>query len=84
MEKIGSIKYNKEYQVFIKKITDQYIKILEGDYPYNPDPNWERCSDYCPPPTKKQREKFHRERNVFALKWLKSNMITYEQWLKKF
>jgi hypothetical protein len=42
------------------------------------------CDDQCIPPTKKQKEIFHKERNTNALIWLKANMITYEQWLKKF
>ena len=84
MEKGIRVKYPKEYQAFVKKITDQYAKILEGEYPHNPNPNWQECSDYVPPPSKKQKEEFHKEQNIFALRWLKANLITYEEWLKKF
>lgn len=84
MEKNGRVKYNREYQIFIKKITDRYIKMLEGDCPMNTWSGHSMCDDQCIPPTKKQKEIFHKERNTNALIWLKANMITYEQWLKKF
>ena len=84
MEKSIGVKYPKEYQVFVKKITDQYAKMLEGECPYNTWSGHSMCDDQCIPPTKKQKKEFHKEQNIFALRWLKTNLITYEEWLKKF
>ena len=84
MEKGIIVKYPPEYQRFVKKITDQYIKMLEGDCPYNTWSGYSMCDDQCIPPTKEQKEKFHKERNIDAIIWLKRNLIPYEQWLKKF
>lgn len=73
-----TIKYSKEYMIFVKKITDKYISILTQEPPME----WDGiCFGSYRQPTDEEVSKFYKDLNELALKWLKDNMINYSDWL---
>lgn len=73
------MKYEKEYQIFVKEITDKFILMVTGELPIQ-----YFCGQMSDGPgrvpTEKEQQEFFRENNKYALKWLKENMITYDEW----
>jgi hypothetical protein len=80
------MKYIKEYQEHIKKITDTYISMLTCDDEDNiPLFRMYTVVDSVPDNdgvymTKLLIAENIRENNAYALKWFIANMITFDQW----
>ena len=78
------MKYEKEYQDFIKDITDKFISFLIGECPPQTWSGQSLCDDMYREPTEEERNIFYRENNKYALKWLNENMVTYDEWITKY
>jgi len=77
------MKYEKEYQEFVKQITDKFISFVTGEYPPKTWSGHAFCDDMYREATEEERDKFYKENNKYALKWLNENMVTYDEWIAK-
>jgi|LakMenEpi03Aug12_release.lakeMendotaPanAssembly.Ray.scaffolds.fasta_scaffold549286_2 hypothetical protein len=76
------MKYEREYQIFAKEITDKFISMVTGELPT-------QC--FCGEmsdgpsriPTEEEQREFFKENNKYALEWLNKNMVTYDEWIAK-
>jgi hypothetical protein len=78
------MRYLKEYQEYIKKITDTYISMLTCDEENTPLRMF-NVVDSVPNNDGEYMSKLViaeniRENNAYALKWLITNMMTFDQW----
>lgn len=78
------MKYEKEYQEFVKKITDKFITFVTGECPPQTWSGHSFCDDMYREPTDEEKDKFYKENNKFALQWLKENMVCYDEWIEKY
>lgn len=76
--------YEEEYQIFVKEITEKYISFTKGDCPVKTWDGHGNCDNQYVLPTEKEEKEFHKKRNIDATNWLNKNMITYNEWLKKY
>ena len=76
------MKYEKEYQVFAKEITDKFISMVTGELPiqYFCGEMSDRSARI---PTEEEQQEFFKENNKRALDWLNKNMVTYGEWIAK-
>ena len=76
------MKYEKEYQIFAKEITDNFISMVTGELPIQ-----YFCGEMSDGPgripTGEEQQKFFKENNKCALDWLNKNMVTYDEWIAK-
>lgn len=77
------MKYEKEYQEFVKQITDKFISFVTGECPPKTWSGQGFCDDMYREATEEERDKFYKENNKWVLKWLNENMVTYDEWIAK-
>ena len=75
------MKYEKEYQEFVKQITDKFISFVTGECPSKTWSGHSSCDDMYREATEEEIDKFYKENNKWALKWLNENMVTYDEWI---
>lgn len=76
-----NIKYSKEYQEYVKNITDIYISMLTGTIPLEFD--IEVYKKLASMSDDEQKAFIYKNNNAIALKWLNENMISYEKFNSK-
>jgi hypothetical protein len=76
------MKYEREYQIFAKEITDKFISMVTGELPIQ-----YFCGEMSDGegriPTDEEQQDFFKENNKRALDWLNKNMVTYDEWTAK-
>lgn len=77
------MKYEKEYQDFVKQITEKFISFVTGDCPPKTWSGDSFCNDMYRDATEEEKSEFYKKNNESALNWLNENMITYNEWLTK-
>jgi len=74
------MKYEKEYQIFAKEITDKFILLVNCELPIQ-----YFCGEMSDGegriPTDEEQQEFFKENNKRALNWLNKNMVTYDKWI---
>ena len=74
------MKYEKEYQMFVKEITDKFISMVTGELPIQ-----YFCGEMrdgsAKIPTEEEQQEFFKENNRYALEWLNNNMVFYNEWI---
>ena len=78
------MKYEKEYQEFVKQITDKFIQMVSGECPPKTWSGHGFCDDMYSEATEKEKELYYKENNELALNWLNENMVNYDMWLDKY
>jgi len=76
-----NIKYSKEYQEYVKNITDIYISMLTGTIPLEFD--IEIYKKLATMPDDEQKAFIYKNNNAIALKWLNKNIVSYEKFNNK-
>lgn len=64
------MKYEKEYQIFVKEITDKFISMVTGELPIQ-----YFCGEMSDgpgrEPTDVEQQEYFKQNNKYALEWLK-------------